>query len=173
MPPDPFSPSLPPPCEVPGRTPPEVCVVGLGSLAGDDQAGWRLIERLAQRQAAGELPAGRIRLVRLGPPAEVLNLLPVRRRLIVVDACRGAIAPGQWARFGWPAPHLAQTTLGHNLPLVATLELAEALGLLPPQCELWCVGGSDFCPEAHLAPAVEEAVGRMAELLAAELQAER
>jgi len=172
MPPDPQS--LPrPPFEMPGHPPPEVCVVGLGSLAGDDQAGWRLIELLAQRQAAGELPAGRIRLVRLGPPAELLNLLPVRRRLIVVDACQGAIAPGQWARFGWPASHLAQTTLGHNLPLVAALELAEALGLLPPRCDLWCVGGSDFRPDAHLAPAVEAAVEHLAELLAAELQAER
>ena len=151
---------------------PEVCVVGLGSLAGDDRAGWRVVESLLPLQADGTLPADRIRLVRVGPPGELLNLLPVARRLVVVDACRGTIAPGQWARFGWPAPHLAETTGGHNLPLVSVLELAEALGLSTPHCEIWCIGGSDFRPQAPPTPAVEEAARRLAERLAAELRAQ-
>lgn len=172
MPSDSFPSSITPPFGQGKRPMADVCVVALGSLAGDDQAGWRVIDRLVQRQAAGEFPADRIQFARLGPPAELLNLLPVRRRLIVVDACRGAIAPGQWARFGWPAPHLAQTTGGHNLPLVATLELAEALGLLPARCEIWCVGGSDFRPGASMTAAVEEAMEHLAERLASELSAE-
>lgn len=151
---------------------PDLCVVGMGSLAGDDRAGWRVIELLSQRQATGQLPADRVQFARVGPPEELLNLLPVRRRLLIVDACRGVLAPGQWARYAWPALHLVHTTGGHNLPLVDVLELAEALGLLPPRCEIWCVGGSDFRMDAPLTPPVEEAAGRLADLLAAELKAE-
>jgi hydrogenase maturation protease len=167
-----FSSSPPPSFSTTQRPTYEVCVAGLGSLAGDDQAGWRVIERLTQRQAAGELPADRIRLVRLGPPAELLDLLPVQRRLVVVDACRGAVAPGQWARFRWPAPFLAETIGGHHLPLVAALELAEALGLLPPHCDIWCVGGSDFRLDVPPTAAVDEAVQQLADRLVAQLQAE-
>lgn len=153
----------------PDRRPASVCVAGLGSTAGDDRAGWLVIDQLLASQAAGKLPASGLVLARCGPPADLLHLLPVQRRLVVVDACAGSLPPGQWVRLTWPAPQFTEATGGHNLSLSATLELVQALGLLPPRCEVWCLGGAAFAPGAALSPEVEAAARQLAARLAAEL----
>lgn len=104
-------------------------VIGLGSPQGDDQAGWRLIERV-QRHAA--LPAD---LLAVREPIELLEQLAGRERLIIVDACVSGQAPGTIVRRA--GPELASTgrppQSTHGLGLWEVLRLAEQLGRLPRQ----------------------------------------
>jgi hypothetical protein len=73
-------------------------IVGLGSPAGDDQAGWKLVEMLGER-----LPAG-AHACALREPTKLWDVLGGCERLIVIDAVRTGRAPGTVCRLVWPAP---------------------------------------------------------------------
>ncbi len=133
-----------------------VRVVALGSDHGDDRAGWD-----AARLAAPRLPPG-ADVVLTGDPLAVLE--GRADALVVVDACRGAGPPGSVHRFDWPAPGLARVgaVSSHGVGVAAALDLAAALGRLPPRVVVFAVEAGAGGPGGGLSPAVAAAVPALA-----------
>ncbi len=107
------------------------------TLAGDDAFG-PLVAR-----ALGAQPLGGVAVIDLGMrPAGLLDFLPGRRALILVDAALSAHhAAGELLDldfFGPDRPELCadRLTSTHAFSLAGQLELAEALGMLPPVVRL-------------------------------------
>lgn len=134
---------------------PRILVVGIGSPHGDDQAGWRLAERLAIA-----FDQDNIAVRKAKSPSELLDWLDGIERLIVCDACRGLGRAGEIKRWTWPASELQQASWSgtHDLSLPAVLQLADRLGRLPPTVIVWSVEGASV-----------EALGAMSSVVAAAL----
>ena len=111
----------------------DVVVAGFGSPHGDDQAGWKVIARLARQP---ELPA---RIVPIQEGTQLVDELEGCRKLIVIDACRSSGPVGTISRFRWPDPRIRQhhDHSTHEIGLCNALELAEQLGRIPPHVEVF------------------------------------
>jgi hydrogenase maturation protease len=145
-------------------------VIGLGNPdRGDDGAG-----RAVARWLAGRLPPGVEILERGGEAADLLACLEGAAAVYLVDASALAGAPGRVRRFDaaaapLPAQSFAFST--HGLGLAEAVELARALGSLPPRCVVYAIEGRDFAPGAPLSPAVAAAVAEAGGLLTREIGA--
>jgi hydrogenase maturation protease len=110
-----------------------VHVLGIGSPFGEDQAGFRLVERL--REEGFRSPISGISLVfeTLDRPGwGLLEIIKQADRAILVDAMRSGREPGTLARLG------AGDLIGESGPLTThdvgvrtTLALGQTLGLIP------------------------------------------
>lgn len=150
-----------------------VRVVGLGTPFGDDRAGWDVVERLRER-----LPHGTSAEVTSDPLA-VLECPSGCELLVVIDACRGADPrPGTLHRFEWPDARLMAEggVSSHGVGLTAALELAAALGRLPPRVVVFAIegdAGEVGAPGAGLTPAVESALPDAVARVLAEVESPR
>jgi hydrogenase maturation protease len=140
-------------------------VAGLGSSFGDDQAGWRLADKLRLRR---HLPA---RVKRIHDATQLVEELEGCSRLIVVDGCRSGGRLGEITRLRWPDPRVARqrSHSTHGISVCDALRLAEHLGRLPPAVEIIgievgeCEAGVEMCRE------VLQAVGELEGVLYGEL----
>lgn len=137
---------------------PPVCFVGIGSPHGDDVAGWRVAERLRQRQLAGwEVHSA-------ATPIDLLDWVSPDRPLWVADACRGENETGNWQVWQWPCERLDVIWGGgtHDFSLPCVLTLAHRLGRLPIDVRLWGIWGREFAAGQgagdHLPAVVDQVV---------------
>jgi hydrogenase maturation protease len=147
-------------------------VVGVGHPdRGDDAVGWLVAERLRERLA--DLPEVTVVAASADPAA----LLTEPRwdgatPLVLVDAVVTGAPPGtvevRGAEQPLPSPRSSGT---HDLGLVATLQLARALGRLPPDLTIVGIEGARFGLGDLPSPAVIAAAERVAAALEAELRA--
>lgn len=140
-------------------------VIGIGSPHGDDQAAWRLIERLRNREGLNAST------VSLSDPSCLLDFLDHCDRLIIVDACAGGGSPGTITRLEWPdarieARHSHST---HGMGVVFTLQLAEKLGRLPPEVVLFGIELSQCQRVGSLSDIVERAMSELEEKILLEI----
>jgi hydrogenase maturation protease len=148
-------------------------VIGIGNVSrGDDGAG-RLVLKLLQ----AALPAGAdIELIEHnGEGASLLSHLDGAGAAFIADACRSGAPPGTVRRFDAAAAPLPQSMSGfstHGLGLAGAIELARALGQLPPRCVVYAIEGSSFEAGAPLSPAVMAASADAADRLRAEIMSE-
>jgi len=143
----------------------DIVVAGFGSPHGDDQAGWQVVASLA-RQAH---QAARFASIREG--TQLLGELECCRKLILVDACRSGGQVGTITRFYWPDERVRQhhNHSTHGVGLCRALELAERLGRLPREVEVFGVEISSLNPLADLSCEVKWAVDELTEIILAEL----
>lgn len=143
---------------------PLAAIAGFGSPHGDDQAGWLLIQRL---KSYPELSS---HVLLVTEPTQLLAALPVKERLIVVDACRSGNAPGTISKLYWPDPRIAvcRSCSSHGLGVAETLELARKFDQLPPCVEVIGIEVADCRPGAEIGEVVLQAVFRLATQLADE-----
>ncbi len=107
-----------------------------------------------------------------GEATKVLSRLEGADAAFIVDACASVASPGEIHRFDVGAGPLAQTVFSastHGFGLAEALELARALGALPPRCVVYAIEGAAFDVGAPLSPAVAAAVDIVAERLRAEI----
>jgi hydrogenase maturation protease len=132
-------------------------------MRGDDAVGLRIIEALGP---------GEMVLVHNGEPASLMAVWEGRDEVVLIDAVSSGRSPGtivEWdvARSALPAGVCHST---HALGAAEAVELARALGKLPPR--FWFVGieGENFTFGEGLSPeldaAVQVVVGRLRELIA-------
>jgi hydrogenase maturation protease len=141
-------------------------VVGVGSPQGDDAVGWEVVWKVQEER---EWEAGiEFRSVEGGQ--RLLDLLDGRGTLIVVDAMMGPAA-GAIERLEWPAPRLERLRPGttHDLRPGEAIQLADAVGLLPPRVVIWAIAGERFDPVSALSSAVATAVPELVKRIIAEL----
>ncbi len=108
-------------------------IIGVGSHFGDDQLGWRVAEMLSTQPRPG------VRTTSIASPDALLHLPGGDDHWVIVDAgvdrdCTGSILRLEWPSDNIPAVRPRGT---HDLGLVASLKLVEALGDLPRRVMLW------------------------------------
>ena len=138
-------------------TAPHILVLGIGNAyRGDDAAGLHAVRRLMQhewedvivREQGGE---GTALMEALDGPAAA----------VLIDAVESGAEPGtvhRWdvSREGINAKFLRCST--HNFSVHDAVEMARALGKLPPRVLVFGIEGHNFEPGAELSPPVEAAL---------------
>jgi len=147
-----------------------IVVLGIGNLLkGDDGVGVRVIEALASRSLPDDvecIDGG------TGGPTLMIHVEGARA-LIVVDAVNLGAPPGAVRAFsleeiedtGGPACFSL-----HDVGILPMLDLARALGTLPPVVRIVGVQPERFDLGDRLTPAVEDAVPRAADLVMKEIE---
>ncbi len=111
-------------------------VFGIGSPAGDDQAGWLVVDAL-QAASGGEVDG--LVLARLDRPgAGLIPRLQAAAHVILIDAMQSGGTAGSIRHFDrtdWPA--YAGGLSSHGFGVLAALALARELGALPPRLDLY------------------------------------
>ncbi|MEW6766229.1 MAG: hydrogenase maturation protease [Pseudomonadota bacterium] len=147
-------------------------VIGVGSPFGDDAAGWRVIEHLQGRVLPG------VELVRLDRPgAGLISWLESADHVVVIDALRSGAEAGTVRRLEPGAlAGLPDGPSSHGLGMANALQLAGAIGALPPRLDIYAIELGTVDGEG-LSPAVERAAldlaDRLASLLAPKGSAEK
>ncbi|HVC84961.1 MAG TPA: hydrogenase maturation protease [Solirubrobacteraceae bacterium] len=107
-------------------------------------------------------------------PLELIEACEGAQAAWLVDAVCSGAPPGTLHRFdaaerALPAGLFRVST--HRLGVADALELARALGRLPPRVVVYGIEGSRFAPGRPLSPAVAAAAERLAGALSTELAA--
>jgi hydrogenase maturation protease len=149
-----------------------VLVAGVGNaMRRDDGAGLAVARRVRELGA----PDGVEVRAAEGEPVGLLELWDGRDAVVLVDAMRSGAAPGTVRRLdasAGPLPRwLRGSTSTHAVALAETVELARALGRLPPRVVVYAVEGERFDAGAGLSDGVAAAVERLGEAVLAEAAA--
>jgi hydrogenase maturation protease len=149
-----------------GRT----IVIGIGNPdRGDDAAG-----RLAARRLAAVLPPAIEVSEHHGEVASLLAAIESAAAVYLIDACASGAKPGTVRRFdatSAPLPHETFGLSSHGLGLAEAIELARALGQLPPLCIVYAIEAGSVEPGGAVSPAVSAAIEETCERLRRELLA--
>jgi hydrogenase maturation protease len=145
-------------------------VVGIGNPSrGDDGVGIAVARRLRER----DLP--RVRVVESnGDVGTVMQAFADYAQVILVDASHGGARPGAVRRFDARAERLPLALGGsstHGLGLAEAIELARALGALPPSVAVYAIEGRAFDRGDPLSRAVAAAALEVEERIVSEVGA--
>jgi hydrogenase maturation protease len=136
-------------------------VVGVGNAyRGDDRAGLAVAELLRDR-----LPAGWRIVACEQEPSRLLDAWAGAEAAIVVDATACGAGAGTLHRFdasGGPVPARTFRSSTHVFGVGDAIELARALGTLPPRVLVYGVEGGSFTAGEELTDAVAATVGEAA-----------
>jgi hydrogenase maturation protease len=144
-----------------------MCVLGIGSPWGDDQAGWLVIDALRNGRT---LPG--VTLAKLDRPGVMLlRYFEGASRVVVIDAMQAGGAPGEIRR-------LDEATWGdyvgglssHGMGVLDALQLAAALDALPQQLDLYGIEAGTAGAGEDASATVQQAATTLAVSLAAELE---
>jgi hydrogenase maturation protease len=145
-----------------------ILVLGVGNLdRGDDAAG-----RAVARNLRGVLPTHITVDEAAGEATDLFGKLENAATAFLIDACTSGAAAGSIHRFDVSQAPLPQGEFGvstHGFGLHEAIELARALGQLPPRCVVYPIEGASFATGAALSSSVATAVAEVASRLRAEL----
>lgn len=146
-----------------------LAIIGVGSPAGDDQAGWWVVRAL-QRRGLSDRLACQTSIVELDRPgARLIRHLAGADAVVLMDAVVGGQVPGTIHRVDDMALIAADARVSsHGLGVASALALADALGALPPR---WLLYGIDIA-EASFDRTPSVAVTAAVRVLAARIDAE-
>ena len=145
-------------------------LIGVGNRwRGDDAAGLVVAARVRARR-----PRGIAVIEDRGEPLELIEACEGAQAAWLVDAVCSGAPPGTLHRFdagerALPAGLFRVST--HRFGLADALELARALGRLPPRVVVYGIEGSRFAPGRPMSPAVAAAAERLADVLSTEMAA--
>ena len=145
-----------------------LCILGIGSPSGDDQAGWMVVDALLARgvQTGGEIVIDKLDR----PGATLITLIEQADWAILIDAMQGNGQPGNIRRFDqqdWPAYRGGLSS--HGFGVLDALMLGRELGSLPPRVDLYGIEIGNAAPDRESGTGILAAVQLLADSLAAEL----
>jgi hydrogenase maturation protease len=143
-------------------------ILGIGSPAGDDQAGWLTIDALFAADLHSEDGLVIEKLDR--PGTSLIPLLGKAAWVILVDAMQGSGPAGRIRHFDqtdWPQHTKGLST--HGVGVLDALSLACALGSLPPRIDLYGIEIGSANPGAPAADEIASAARQLAHCIAAAL----
>ena len=145
-----------------------LCILGIGSPSGDDQAGWMVVDALLARgvQTGGEIVIDKLDR----PGATLITLIEQADWAILIDAMQGNGQPGTIRRFDqqdWPAYRGGLSS--HGFGVLDALMLGGELGCLPPRVDLYGIEIGNAAPDRESGTGILAAVQLLADSLAAEL----
>jgi len=147
-------------------------VIGMGNVQfGDDGIGPAIIENLraTQRLTTKTTTGAEIELIEMGLDAlGLLDYLPNRNQVLIVDAARMGAKPGTMRVFKPTESHLVlqwdHLSL-HGFGLAETYRLAGELGILPEQFWILGIQPGNVNPGTTLSPAVSTAIPNAVRLI--------
>jgi hydrogenase maturation protease len=145
-----------------------VVVVGVGNAyRGDDGAGLEVAARVRSLAPAG------VEVVACEQDASrVIEAIEGFETAVLVDASSSGAAPGTIQRIdasSEPLPARAFRSSTHAFGVGEAIELACALGKLPPVVVVYGVEGADFSAGERLSPPVGEAVEQVTSAIVEEV----
>ena len=143
-------------------------IIGIGNPdCGDDAAGRIVARQLNMKHAAGT------RVVEhCGEAAGLVECLSSARAAYIIDSSVTGQPPGAINRLNVAAKALPRGALGcstHGVGLAEAIELARALGRLPPRCVVYAIEGRRYEVGAALSPEVAAAAEKVVMLIQDEL----
>lgn len=142
--------------------PSRVLVIGVGNpYRRDDAAG-----RLALRQLRGRFPREVATLEHDGEGTSLMEAWQGADLVILVDAVQSRATPGSVHRFdagAAPLPATGMRDSTHAVGVPEAVELARALGRLPPRLIVYGITGRTFDAGEGLSPEVARAVNDVAD----------
>lgn len=142
-------------------------VIGVGNAwRSDDAVGLVVAERLR-----GKLPGVEV-LEREGEPVALLEAWQGEDAVVLVDAVSSGAPPGTVHTLdaaGEPLPASFFRRSTHHLGIADAVELARAMGSLPPRTVVVGVEGSSWEPGLELTPEVADAIDAAADAVAEEV----
>lgn len=142
-------------------------IIGLGNcFRQDDGAGRRVVQQLQHLHP--EWPIQEVS----GDSSGLMECLEDLDLAILVDAVSSGALPGTLHRLNASNQALLSTLRSpssHTLGLAAAIELARALGQLPPTVWIYGIEGADFGYGDALSPAVEAQIPSLLEMLQREI----
>ncbi len=139
----------------------ERLVIGVGNAdRGDDAAGL-----IAARHVGEAAPQG-VRVVETkAEPHTLMDAWRGAPAVWLIDACALATKVGTVHRFDAhtaPLPESLGALSSHGVGLGTTIELARALGLMPPRLIVFAIEAKDFAPGGPVSAEIAEAARRVA-----------
>ena len=148
----------------------ETLVIGVGNAyRGDDGAGIAVARKLAERKLPG------VRVVEMnGEGTSLVEAWKDAPSVLLVDAVSSGAVPGTIHQFvpqSGPLPTRLEHRSSHSFGVAEAVEVARALGRLPPRLVIYGIEGSLFNDGQGLSPEVERAVGKVVGRLVSEIKA--
>ena len=147
-----------------------VLILGIGNpLMGDDGAGIRVIECLAEKDLPPDVKVEEAGLPGWGLPSWFESW----PKVILVDAVQMGHAPGTWRRFETQEVQVVMEDEAlslHQPDLACGLALAQALDLLPESLILYGIEPAEIRPGAGLSPEVCACLPEIVESIIKELE---
>jgi hydrogenase maturation protease len=141
-------------------------IIGIGSPSGDDQAGWLVIDALADA-LDNKLPPD-VELTKLDRPGSTLiPLFEKADRVILIDAMQADSSPGEIRHFSndeWASYRAGLSS--HGLGVFEALMLARELACLPETLELYGIEIGSALPGDQPSDTVISAAGKLADRIA-------
>lgn len=145
-----------------------VCILGIGSPSGDDQAGWLVVDAL---MAGGVQAGSEIAIDKLDRPgAHLIERMGNAAWVILVDAVQGNGETGRIRRFNqtdWP--DYGHGLSSHGFGVLEALSLARELGSLPRRLDLYGIEIGSAMPGEAPGAGVLDAARQLARRIAADL----
>ena len=143
-------------------------VVGIGNPErGDDAVG-----RITARNLRENRPENVEIYEADGEATSLIQLLESISAAYLIDACRSGSRAGTIYRFDACAgalPDRAFCVSTHGLGLAEAVEIARALGALPPRCIVYAIEGATFAAGAPLSREAEAAAAAVARRIRTEI----
>ncbi len=148
----------------------ETLVIGVGNACrGDDGAGIVAARKLAAQRLPG------VRVMEMnGEGTSLVEAWKDVPSVLLVDAVSSGAVPGTIHRFeaqAGPLPTGLEHRSSHSFGVAEAVEVARALGRLPPRLVIYGIEGSLFNSGQGLSPKVERAVGEVVGHLVSEIKA--
>lgn len=146
-------------------------VLGIGNPNRGDDAVGRRVARLLRRMAPDDVEVAE----HDGEAAALIARLDGAAAAYLVDACASGAPAGTVHRLDVGAAPLPQSLFGlstHGFGLAEAVELARALGQLPPCCIVYAIEGESFDLGAPLSPPVSAAAAKVVRRLGSEIIAD-
>jgi len=144
-----------------------VRILGIGSPAGDDQAGWLVVDAL---MACGVRTDCELAIEKLDRPGAHLISLLDADRIILVDAMQSGGPPGRIQRFDQSVwPDYTHGLSSHGLGVLDALSLAQALASLPARLDLYGIEIGSVNPDDEPGERIQAAARQLAQFIATEL----
>ena len=147
----------------------ETLIIGVGNAyRGDDGAGIVAARKIAAQRLPG------VQVVEMnGEGTSLVEAWKETPSVLLVDAVSSGVVPGTIHRFeaqAGPLPTGLEHHSSHFFGVAEAVEVARALGRLPPRLVIYGIEGALFAPGQGLSPEVEGAVGEVVDRLASEIK---
>lgn len=141
-----------------------LCIFGIGSPSGDDQAGWLTIDALL---ASGIQPGQGVVIEKLDRPgANLIARMENVAWVILIDAMQSDGPAGRIQRFDhmdWPGYRHGYSS--HGFGVLEALLLGQELGGLPPRLDVYGIGIAAVKPGDAPGEAVQAAARKLARVI--------
>ena len=138
-------------------------ILGVGSPFGDDRAGWLVIDALKAKLDEHERACAGLQLAALDRPgAALLEHLRGADRAVLIDAVRGAWAPGTVVRLDPARLDANRQVSSHGFGVAEAFALGAALNALPPELTVLAIAIDGNSRSVDVSEAVRGAATRLA-----------